>query len=116
MEVKLFELRDEGTHIDIIAIKPLARDMREMYLLGHAGYGVTLTDQSKYVLLGYLHGGQLLHYNAYKWDDVRTMSVAHSYIIKAWDELVSGQVIDVRVILGETTEPAESDEFYLVGK
>lgn len=49
----------------------------------------------------------------YAWPDVnhdsRTMPVAHNWIIDHWTEIQSGQVVDVRVILGEATEPATAE-------
>ena len=43
------------------------------------------------------------------WLNRRTMLHAHEHIEREWASLTTGQVVDVRVILGETTEPAISD-------
>lgn len=37
------------------------------------------------------------------------MHEAHKYIQQHWDELQSGEVVDVEYILGETTVKKESD-------
>lgn len=100
MEIKLFEIRDWGTCIPALAVRvsgddgPLAR---------RAGYG-----SGKCVLLTHLGGGNRCEFDPYAWGG-RTYPVVHNYIIVHWDDLVSGQVIDVRVILGEAEHPAASD-------
>lgn len=129
--VKVFELRDRATFIPIIATRLLVRDdssrrqienyggipqqfriddYKEEFLLRRAGYsqeGITHLGSSTYVLLAPLSGGRCEH-DPYSWGG-RTYPVAHQYIVNHWDELVSGQVIDVEFILGETTEPKTSE-------
>jgi hypothetical protein len=39
----------------------------------------------------------------------RTFPVGHDWIIKHWDELRDGDVIDVRFILGETATPCKPE-------
>ena len=52
----------------------------------------------------------------YEWTsltrDTRTMPHAHDYIIRNWDAIESGQVLDVRVILGEAEKPAHAEIGY----
>jgi hypothetical protein len=108
MDVKLFEVRDSMTCISTIAIKPHARDRHEAFVLSHAGYG---HSPELYVLFTDLNGSWPLSYDPYKQPERRTMRVAHEYVREHWDELVSGQVIDVEYILGETETPCESDQF-----
>ena len=97
MHTKLFELRDRMTFIPIVCI-----DCRRHYddvsnfLLGRSGYGYTHS-----VLMTALAGGRKAHSDPYDWAD-RTYQTAHLYIIEHWDELTSGQVIDVEYISGET--------------
>lgn len=38
----------------------------------------------------------------------RTLGIAHKYINEHYDELDSGDVVDVRFILGETEKPEPS--------
>ena len=48
--------------------------------------------------------------NGHIWGSVwRTMPTAHYWIIEHFDEIQDGAVVDVRVILGETTEPAPAE-------
>jgi hypothetical protein len=95
MKMKLLEIRDTGTFIPAIAIAVSGRDH---YLLRQAGYGIR-----RDILLGSLNKG-LLTYNAFDWVECgsRTMHQAHLWIIKNWDHLNSGDVVDVEYILGET--------------
>lgn len=113
MNTKLFEIRDSATFIPVIAIQLQPSSEEERYLLARAGYGSSVEAQEEYILLGYLGGGD----NPMKCDPMawssrsRTMSVAHQYIIKYWDGLDSGTVIDVMCILGESKEPKRSERF-----
>lgn len=110
MEVKLFELRDAGTFIPVIAIKPDSRSEVEFWLLERAGYGDTQEHQRDYVLFGRLDGTSMLVYDPFEWGGSRTMHVAHQYAIDRWNDLVSGEVIDVEFILGLKAEPKESEQ------
>lgn len=98
MQVKLFEVRDSGTFIPMIAIQLSSRNEAERFLLSRAGYGRTQFDQ--YVLFAGLEGGKIC-YDQYDWGN-RTRATAHDYIITNFDSLESGEVIDVQFILGET--------------
>jgi hypothetical protein len=103
METKLFEVRDKMTFIPVICIKLEPGNPADQYLLGMAGYGLRTDEQSEYILYGKLQGGQMSsspmdHNNV----EVRTNRVAHSHIIGHWEELNSGDVIDVEFIVGET--------------
>lgn len=113
MEIKLLEIRDEGTHIDAISIALDGRSgetMRENYLIRHAGYG-----EPRCILLSVLNGGRILTYDANDWHREgrgRTMYAAHRWIEEHWDEIKSGAVVDVRYILGETDAPGITDADY----
>lgn len=109
MEIKLIELRDRGTFIPIMAIKLGSEIEKERWLLSRAGYGVTASEQSEYVLFARLGGG-LISYNPSSWPaPVRTYREAHRWLIEHWDEMPSGGVLDVQYILGETDRPKESE-------
>jgi hypothetical protein len=51
---------------------------------------------------------QRAHSDPYDWCD-RTHKIAHLYITDHFDDLRSGQVVDVRVLLDEAAEPAEPE-------
>lgn len=104
METKLFEVRDRGTCMSVIAIKidALGSEDRERKILRHAGYGRAL------ILFGTAKGGPF-YYDPYSWGNERTRFTAHKYVEQNWDDLSSGEVIDVPFILGESTELMGSD-------
>lgn len=105
MTTKLFEVRDHATCMPAIAIamEPYTPDTspQEALLLRRAGYG------DRCILFGHCEGGKFFH-DPYEHGD-RTRATAHDYIVKHWDQLTSGDIIDVRFILGETQAPAETD-------
>lgn len=108
METKCFELRDEGTTVPVIAtLMDEPANEEERWLLRRAGYGIG----TGLVLMDRMDGGR----SSYDWHahggGPRTWPIAHQYIQEHWGELVSGQVVDVRTILGETSEPCRSDRF-----
>lgn len=100
MITKLLEIRDEGTCISALAIKMSSRNPIEVTYLWREGYprdghGVVLMKLSN----------QKATSDPYEWPDLgggrRTMPVAHLHIIEHFDELKDGDVVDVRVVLGE---------------
>ena len=111
METKLFEIRDRMTFIPVICIKIDPANEQERYLLSSSGYGVSPEAQRKYgVLMARL---QELKFEAHPMThpgapNVRTMPEAHKYVSKHWEELNTGDVIDVEYITGEVTEPKVS--------
>lgn len=109
MQYKILEIRDEGTHIPALAIRMLAEsDVQHYYVHGRCGYP---KDGSGIVLMHL--DNQKATVDPYAWPDMgfgrRTLGNAHNYIYEHFDELKDGDVVDVRVILGERKEPAESD-------
>lgn len=103
MNSKMFEVRDRGTCISVIAIKLQSQDKSEEFLLSRAGfYG----DGFPFILLTHMETLKST-YDAYKWDD-RSMRTAHRYIQQNFDNLKTGDVIDVEYILGETKQPKKS--------
>lgn len=83
----------------------------EHFLFRRAGFsneGMTrANDVPPYIVFMNLNNFKA-HYDAFTWGD-RTMRTAHAYIIAKWDELKSGDVVDVEFILNEVTEPAVSE-------
>ena len=114
MEIKLFEVRDEGTLIPAMATRVLPggptaeAHERERALLSRAGFGVDGGMDNDYVIFQHLHKGPST-YNVFDWDGSRTMHVAHSYIRDNWRTLKTGDLIDVQFILGETSEKKTSE-------
>ena len=100
IEMKLLEIRDTGTLVPALALR--MRSTGE-WLLERGGVG----DQGCVYLMRLTDAE--CHYDAYEWTYARTMKAAHLWIVKHYDELADGQVVDVRVILGEATEPAKSE-------
>lgn len=106
MKVKTLELRDRNTFIPVLAVdmNP-GSDAAERYLLRRAGYAC---DGEPIILLVKLDGGKS-SYDPYKWGD-RTFKTAHLHIEQNWGKLISGDVIDVEFILGETAERKLSEK------
>ena len=82
---------------------------RERYLLRRAGYGF----DDPCVMLCRMDANGLVRqasYDPYGWDaEDRTFQASHLYITKHFDELESGDVVDVEFILKETTKPKKSE-------
>lgn len=105
--IKFFEIRDEATCIPVMAIALGALkcyNSRELAIIRRGGYSVTWTT----IVLMRLSDCEA-NYDIYNWTYGRTLRVAHNYINENWDNLKSGALIDVRVILGEEIIPAETD-------
>lgn len=103
MNSKMFEVRDRSTCISVVATKLKGQNEAEKYLLQRAGfYG----DVFSYILLTHMETFKST-FDAFKWDD-RSMRTAHQYIQQNFDNLKTGDVIDVEFILGETKQPQKS--------
>lgn len=100
MITKFLEVRDEATCIPVLAIKMEGEGALEARYLWRCGY----PDTGNGVVLMKLMD-QKATSDLSEWDN-RTMQVAHQYIEEHFNILQSGQVVDVRVILGEAPEPA----------
>lgn len=107
MLTKMIEIRDSMTCIAAMAIQMLAdetRDPNEYRFLRREGYP---PDGSSITLMRL--ADQKATNDPYEWPsitrDARTMPTAHDYIIRNWPAIKSGQVVDVQVILGETSTP-----------
>ena len=99
MTIKLFEIRDAATFIPAMAIRVSGDDG---YLMRRAGFG------SPMIYLVHLTS-EKCKYDPFGWDN-RTMHTAHLWIEKNFQDLKSGQVVDVQFILGESVVPKESEE------
>lgn len=107
MIVKIFEIRDAGTFVPVICIKPVADNERQRYLLKRDGYSLE-PDDDIIIMIDAQCSGVSYSYCGWK-GDARTKPVAHRYIERHWDQLADGDVIDVQYILGETTAPKRSE-------
>ena len=109
METKILEIRDEGTFIPILAIdmNPSieARGV-DTYYLRRCGY--TCDGAPNIAITRLDMNGSPAWYDPYGWGG-RTFPVAHNYIIENWDNLQTGDVVDVSYILGETATPKRSE-------
>ena len=108
IEVKTFEVRDEMTFISVLAINGIVSHIPEPdhYLIRRSGW----IENQMFTYVMKLSSSEI-HFDPCRWGDSRTMINAHKYIQEHWDELESGDVVDVQFILGETEEPAVSDRF-----
>ncbi len=109
MEAKMIEIRDKGTFIPALAVNLKPGNLDDRYLLARAGFGTEPADQARYVLLIRIEGSTMVHYDDLRWPNQRTLGVAHRHIIEHFDDLESGDVVDVEFILGETDEPKISE-------
>lgn len=106
MQTKLFELRDRGTFVPVICTLMVSGDEKEHYLLRRSGYG---PSPELILMAGLVSSPDQCTYDMYDWGGNRTRMFAHQYIQEHWHELVSGDVIDVEYIQGETTTPKQSE-------
>lgn len=113
MKTKLFEVRDRGTFLPVVAIQCDPSCESERYLLARTGYSTRPETQKEYILLASLSGGSSpMHCDPYSWGvNPRTRHIAHKYIIENFDRLSTGDVVCVETILGERSEPKRSERF-----
>lgn len=104
MEIKLFELRDEGTHIPIFAFSTNSHATRESLIFQRAGF----LKGSGLIIMGALTGTEQ-SYDPDQWEGGRSMRIIHQYLCKHWDDLRSGDLLDVRYIMGEVDKPCETE-------
>lgn len=106
MKLKILEIRDEGTHIPVLAIKMESTTPIEQYYLN---YRCGFPKDGNAVVVMKLDD-QKATSDMYDWGG-RTMPVAHKYIEERFGELEDGDVIDVEFILHETSAPKVSERF-----
>lgn len=105
---KLLEVRDRMTLVSVLAIRPCSGDEAERYLWGHAGYW----EPEAYTIVVKLEGELEAHDDQFDWGPYngRTLGQAHRYIHEHWDELASGDVVDVEYVLGEVAAPKQQQQ------
>lgn len=122
MKTKVLELRDKGTFIPLLCVdmNPTAwvvadgsasqdeeKYHAQRYLLRRCGYPC---DGRPNIAITHLSAsGDRCSNDPYYWGGGRTRPVAHDYIIKNWDTLKDGDVVDVEFILGERPTPKVSE-------
>lgn len=106
MEVKCLELRDKGTFIPVICLRPVPENSAQGYLLRRDGYSGSYAERCIIMIDAQCRG---VSYDPYDWSDRRTKGNAHQYIEQHWGELNDGDVIDVQFIIGETSAPKVSE-------
>lgn len=111
MHTKLLEIRDRGTCILALGIQMMSKRpdaISQWFLHSRSGYPA---DGSS-IMLMCLSDGRATN-NPYSWGSrgmgERTMQAAHNFILDHWNNLTDGDVVDVQVILGETTVPKKSE-------
>ena len=125
MVSKIIEIRDSGTFIPALAVRLGSPEERERYLLARSGFGRTLEDQSEYIVLCKINGGEpcAAHIDPFAWgQNPRTMFVTHLYLLNrhnelgstvplhdGFDSLPQGALIDVEYIIGKRSTPKESE-------
>lgn len=109
MEVKCLEIRDDGTFIPVICVRPVPTNEAQRYLLRRDGYSGEVTERCVILIDAQCRSAA---YDPYEWTDgSRTKRTAHSYIAQHWYDLRDGDVVDVEHILGETDEKKISERF-----
>lgn len=112
MKVKLLEIRDKATFIPVAAITTNPINEEQRYLLRRSGYGLP----SSLIILLNLGHPSTASFDPYDWNTgARTYPIAHDYIVKNFDNLKNGDVIDVEHILGETTTVKISERLEFFG-
>jgi hypothetical protein len=112
MDIKIFEVRDRCTRIDVMAIRMRSADPTEWSYLRRAGFwagpGAT-HEQYTYSVVVVRLADQKATSDPYEWlaitGDRITLPTAHKHIIKCWCQLPSGSVVDAEHLRGETPEP-----------
>jgi hypothetical protein len=107
MLVKMLEIRDTGTFIPVMCIRPLPDNEGQRYLLRRDGYSCDPGDPIVIMIDAQCRG---VSYDPYDWHST-THRVAHDHIRQHWDDLRDGDVIDVEFILGRSSAPKLSERF-----
>ena len=119
LESRVIEIRDECTCIPAIAIRVRntvhvrninAFETCEWLIHTRSGY----PENGSGIVLMRL-SDQEATVDPYAWGG-RTMPTAHHYVYEHFDELEDGQVLDVRVVLGEADKAVKSDRFWQASK
>lgn len=109
METKIFEVRDRATMMAVMATHTtvgVREGTREQKLIRRAGFG---SGDGLVIVTPLTSAPYKSSYDGYHFGPSRTIGQELiDYIQDNWGALENGELIDVRVILGETTKAAES--------
>lgn len=108
MKNKMFEIRDAGTCITVIAIKTEPENIKEELFFKRGGWS------NNSIILIKTNGEAISNYDAFEWRNAgnRTLFEAHKYIENNFDDLENYSVIDVEYILNEKDKQKKSDIWY----
>ncbi len=106
MTSKTFEIRDRMKFIPVLAVRLDVDNEQDGYLIRRAGFGL----QSETYIMVCKFSNMKSSYDPYSWGD-NTMIGAHHHIMKHFDELPTGAVIDVEFLRGESEAPKRSERF-----
>lgn len=110
MQVKTIEIRDRGTFIPALAIQLEPLNEADRYLLARAGFGSRPEAQAQYIILAKLGQEGAAYCDPSYWPPHgRTMGTAHAYLYRNFENVASGDVVDVEFIVGETKTPKTSE-------
>lgn len=109
MQAKMFEVRDRGTFIPIIAMRLKPTCEAERYLLTRGGFGILEATQASYLLVCKMTDQQTGTTDPFGHGIGRTLRDAHRHLEKHFDELETGSVICVEFLNGERAEPKTSE-------
>lgn len=103
-ETKFFEVRDTGTHLPAMCTRVWHEADDADYQMRRAGW-------QGYFNVFFLTNLITMESNhdIYNWNNKRTMPTAHAAITRDWDQLNSGDVIDVEFELGEAKTKKTSE-------
>jgi len=112
-EVKGIEILDTATCIPVLAMRvnPSTITPREAQMFRRGGFGQMPRNADIYTWMMTL-SGSLINYDSHNWRNQRTLGGAHRYIEQHWDELNSGDIIDMEYVLGESSAPRGTDLDY----
>lgn len=110
LEAKLFELRDRGTFIPVLAIKLKGKGNGSINdkILERAG----LNYPGSYSILLWDLNNNRGFVDCRDWPGapmIRTFPVCHRHIEQCFDSLKHGSVIDIEYLMRETIIPKESE-------
>lgn len=103
MKTKFLEIRDRGTCIPVMAQELKPTTFKEIEIFRRYGWG-----DGAGIIVTRLDNVEATN-DPYHWNCSRTMRTAHNYINSNFDTIPNYSVVDVRVILGEAAEPAQSE-------
>ena len=87
------------TMIRVLCVGLESSNPVEQNIFQFCGYG-DIEQQKEYIIMYTLNKPLRGFYSPYDWND-RTYQTAHDFIIKNWNHLISGDIVDVEYILKE---------------